>query len=157
MRNSKRGLTVVEVIVSLAILAVVLAVFSTNVISSMQQNASSGSRTAAVRFLDHVGRLVVEGNSNILPTGSTPRTWAYGTLGNLSGLTNQNNLANPALYRATVTAAATPGWSTTLGLGLISYQLEVCWRNAGDESCVRADGVGPSNAGAAPASSADIN
>jgi prepilin-type N-terminal cleavage/methylation domain-containing protein len=144
MTRRNQGLTIIEVIVALAILSIVLAAFSTSVVGSMKQNSSSGSRTGAVRFLDHLGRLVVEGDSNVLPTNSsTPRSWSYGSLDTLPELSNKGGFGDPNLYKAKVTAGTQPSWATSEGLALTAYTLEVCWKNSGKDTCVRATGVGP--------------
>lgn len=144
MKYSKRGLTVVEVIVALAIIGTVLAVFSTSVVGNMKQNSSSGSRTGAVRFLDHLGRLIVEGDSNVLPaSNATTRTWAYGDLDTLPELSNEGGFGDPNLYKAKVTKGTQPSWATSEGLALTAYTLEVCWKNTGEDICVQATGVGP--------------
>jgi prepilin-type N-terminal cleavage/methylation domain-containing protein len=146
MIQQRQGLTLVEVIVSLAILTVVLAAFSTSVVGNMRQNSSSGSRTGAVRFLDHLGRLVVEGSSDVLPTNSsTPRTWAYGSLDTLPELSNEGGFGDPNLYKAKVTTGTQPSWATSEGLALIAYTLEVCWKNSGKDTCVQATALGPTN------------
>jgi type II secretory pathway pseudopilin PulG len=156
MKQKTTGLTLVEILVSLGILAIILAAFSGSVVSNMKQNSSSGSRTSAVRILDYVGRLVVEGNSNVLPTsGYTSRTWNYNQLTTLPGLTAEDGIANPNLYKATVTNSTTPSWSTDLSLNLISYDVQICWRNSGNESCVATKAVGPGNPSLA--TGADVN
>jgi prepilin-type N-terminal cleavage/methylation domain-containing protein len=158
MKQHRYGLTLVEVIVAIAMLAIVLAAFSSGAISNIKQNASSGSRTAAVRLIDYLGRLATEGDSTILPVANTTvRNWNYGGLSSLPGLSSEAGLANPALYKASVTSSTVPAWSTSLGVGMRSYTLSVCWKNSGSEPCIQAVGVGPDNTLPTGNPPADVN
>jgi prepilin-type N-terminal cleavage/methylation domain-containing protein len=140
-----RGMTIVEVLVAVVILSLVLVAFAGVIVSNIRQNATSGNRTAAAQVLNYLGRRAVEGQKAVLPAvGSSSRTWNYGTLNTeFPDLTKERNAANSDLYRAEIIDQGSPAWSSVKTSSLMSYQMNVCWRDAGKESCVSAQTIAP--------------
>jgi prepilin-type N-terminal cleavage/methylation domain-containing protein len=147
--TAKRGLTIVEVLVAVVILSIVLVAFAGVIVANIRQNATSGNRTAAAQVLNYLGRRAVEGQAAVLPVvGSTSRTWAYQTLNAaFPDLKKEKNAANSDLYRAEIKDQGAPAWSLagskTATLNLVSYQIDVCWQDAGKENCVTAQTLAP--------------
>jgi len=133
------GLTLAEVIVALAVLGIVIAVLTTSMAISMQQNMVSGGRTQAVQVLNYLGRLVAGGDAGVA-TGSTV-TWEYGELTTaFPELTREGGFADPERYRAAITNLG------SLGIGaavMVHYRVQVCWQAPGGEQCVAGDTAGP--------------
>ncbi|WP_027892945.1 prepilin-type N-terminal cleavage/methylation domain-containing protein [Calidithermus chliarophilus] len=144
---NRRGLTLIEVIVALAVLGIALSAFMLLILGNMRQNVESGGRTEASQLLNYFGRRLVGADDEVMPdSASTYREWNYGTLStNFPDLTSEGNFANPNLYRARITNEGTPTWAVSGGLNLSSlraYRIQVCWRGAQGESCVEARTVG---------------
>jgi len=138
-RKLRDGFTLVEVILAIAVLAIVLVAVSTTIVSSIQHNVTSGSRSQASQVLNYFGRRIAGGEIDNL--GGTE--WDYGELpGAFQDLTRESNLADSALYRAEI--AQLP--SMALGATAVPhYRITVCWEGANGESCVSGDtaGAGP--------------
>src|SRR5690606_34944777 len=64
--RSRRGLTVVEVLVALVVLGIVTAAVMTTYVSSMRNNADSGRRTQSAQLLNALGRRVAGADSVVL-------------------------------------------------------------------------------------------
>ncbi|KGQ22990.1 prepilin-type N-terminal cleavage/methylation domain-containing protein [Thermus filiformis] len=145
-----KGLTLLEVILSLAIVSLVLLALSASLVSSLRQTAITGGRTQAVQILNYLGRRVAGGESALLPTGTL--SFDYGTLRNrFPDLPREARFANPDLYRAAITNLGTPAWAGNLALPLNEYRIQVCWRQSGQESCTEARTFSsPPSAGDAP-------
>ncbi|PZA08584.1 MULTISPECIES: prepilin-type N-terminal cleavage/methylation domain-containing protein [unclassified Meiothermus] len=144
---NRRGLTLIEVIVALAILSVALSAFTLLILGSVRQNVESGGRTQAAQLLNYLGRRLVGADDAVMPDStSTYREWNYGTLRtSFPELTREGRFANPDLYRARIDNEGTPAWAVSGGLNLDSlraYRIQVCWRGARGESCVEARTVG---------------
>lgn len=144
-KAARQGMTIIEVLIAMVILSMILTAFAGVVVSSIKQNSIAGGRTASVRLLDYFGRRVAEGDAAVLPAGSdSTATWDYGSLkSSFPELANGRQFDKPELYRAMVTAQGAPGWATANGLALVSYEVSVCWKSAGVESCTDALTVGP--------------
>lgn len=153
-KTSRQGLTIIEVLIAMVILSMILTAFAGVVVSSIQQNAIAGGRTASVRLLDYFGRRVAEGDAAVLPTsGNSSVSWDYGSLkSSFPDLANGRQFSKPELYRAAVINQGTPAWATANGLDLVSYQVSICWQSSGVESCTDALTIGPlaSSSGAPP-------
>jgi prepilin-type N-terminal cleavage/methylation domain-containing protein len=139
------GLTLIEVLVSVVILSIVLVAFAGIIVSNIRQNATSGNRTAAAQVMNYLGRRTVNADTVVVPAvGEDSRAWDYQTLNtSFPELSKERNAANPDLYRAEVLDQGAPAWYTA-GMGnLVSYQINVCWQDAGDEKCVSAQTIAP--------------
>ncbi len=141
-----QGMTIIEVLVAVVILSLVLVAFAGVIVANIRQNATSGSRTAAAQVMNYLGRRVVEGQGAVLPVApATSRAWNYGTLNtNFPDLSKEKQAANSDLYRADIINQGSPAWSTTsVTAGLASFQINVCWRDGGNENCVTSQTVAP--------------
>jgi len=131
------GFSLIEVLVALAVLAIVLSAVAITMTSSMRQNLAAGNRSQAAQVVNYLGRRIAGGEVSQL--GGTE--WDYGELATSFGdLRREGNLADTDLYRAEV--AEFP----RIGIGESSiphYRVTVCWRNADGESCVAGDTAGP--------------
>ncbi len=138
----QQGLTVIEVIVSLAILGVLTAVLTTSLVTSMRQNQVAGQRTQAAQVLNYLGRRVAGGDNAVLsPNVNNPLVWAYGELpAAFPDLSSEGSFVEPAAYRANV---ATIGNISLAGASAVQYQVQVCWQSSEGEQCVTADTIGP--------------
>jgi prepilin-type N-terminal cleavage/methylation domain-containing protein len=139
-----KGMTIVEVLVAVVILSIVLVAFAGVIVANIRQNATSGNRTAAAQVLNYFGRRVVDGQAAVMPAvGSTSRSWNYGTLNtNFPELKKEEKqAANSDLYRAEIIDQGAPAAVMPLGSNLMSYQINVCWRDAGQENCVTAQTI----------------
>jgi len=134
---SAKGLTLVEVLVALAILSLVLVALNATLITSVRQTSISGIRTQAVQILNYVGRRIVGGETNLLPSNNL--TYGYGTLRQaFPDLPREIGFANPDLYLVRVENLGIPPWAGDLGVEVNEYRVQVCWRQAGREYCAEA-------------------
>lgn len=140
---TQRGLTVVEVLVALAILAVAVAFFTFSLTGAMRTNAVSGARTQAAQVLNYLGRRLAGGDERLL-AGATPAVWGYGELArSFPDLTGEGAGTDPGGFRAAITRVGPVAFA---GASAVQYRLEVCWRRA-SEHCLGADTVGPDASG----------
>jgi prepilin-type N-terminal cleavage/methylation domain-containing protein len=135
-----KGMTIVEVLVAVVILSVVLVAFAGVIVGNIRQNATSGNRTAAAQVLNYLGRRAVEGQAAVLP--------AVGA--SFPDLKKEKQAANSDLYRAQIIDQGAPSFSVG-SANLVSYQINVCWRDAGKENCVSAQTIAPRLVATAPA------
>jgi len=134
------GLSLIEVVIALAILAVALGGFTALLLSSMKQDLSAGKRTQAVQILNFLGRLQVSGDPRLLVEPNHPRTWDYGKLRDaFPELQSSAGINNPDLYKVTVENKGTPTEVQNLGVKLNAYRIEVCWQTGGQTSCVQGE------------------
>jgi len=138
----RRGLTVVEVLVALVVLGIVTAAVMTTYISSMRNNADAGRRTQSAQLLNALGRRVAGADAVVLAQPGTPLEWAYGGLSSDFPELAGEGIADPDLYRATITNA---GAITLASAETVHYSIVVCTRATGDatERCVAGDTAGP--------------
>lgn len=142
--NRQAGLTVLEVVVALAILAVSLGALTSLLIASMRRNLESGKRTEAALLLNHLGRLQVGGDPRLLAPPDRELLWDYGELpSSFPELRGGSNLSQPELYRVRVRNLGVPSAARDLGVGLNAYRIEVCWKEAGRESCIFGETIAP--------------
>jgi prepilin-type N-terminal cleavage/methylation domain-containing protein len=140
MRN--RGLSLIETLIAMVVLAITLTAFTSLIVGNMQQNTNSGARTGGTQLLNYLGRRVIAGDSTIIPTSpSTPRQWAYGQIQSAFPELTGQQFSNPALYQASVQNLGRQ--NPIAGISLTAYRVEVCWRNQENDSCVRALTFGP--------------
>lgn len=137
-----RGFTIIEVLISLAILLIAVTILSSTVIGSVRTDRNSGQRTQAVQFLNYIGRYAVEGNAKVIPpVADTTKNLAYGTFKTtFPEVLEQDGFSDPDLYKATITRAATV---TLAGMIGTQYDITVCWRDGSGETCVAGTTVGP--------------
>lgn len=142
------GLTLVEVLVALAVLGIVIAVLTTSMVTSMQQNLLAGERTQAVQILNYLGRLASGGDARVITDSQV--AWGYGELPTVfTELASGDGFVAPERYRAEVARVG------ALSIGAASmehYRVRVCWQAANGEQCVTGDTAGPAVApgGVAP-------
>lgn len=140
------GLTLLEVVLALAVLAILGATFTTVVLGNLRHTSTSGQRTQAAQVLNYLGRRVAGGDAPVLPQPGETLRWDYGDLNAaFPDIANSDGVAAPRLYRAEV---ASTGSLALAGASVIQYDLSVCYRNAGtSETCVRGTTFGPPPAG----------
>lgn len=138
IRLAQMGLTVVEVLVSLVIIGVIVAVISTVTISSVRTDDQSGARTQAVQVLSYLGRLASSSDPALL---SGARSWNYGELPvGFPELAQEVHHGDPNQYRASVTEMGLVGIGSAT---VLLYRIQVCWEDLEAESCVSGDTAGP--------------
>lgn len=140
-RSATDGFTLVEVLMAIAVLAIVLSAVSLTVVSSIRQNVSSGSRSQAAQVLNYLGRRISGGEMSML--GGTE--WDYGQLtAAFADLSRETDLADPDLYRAQIEQVGEMGIETT---SVPQFRVQVCWRMGGEETCVVGDTAGSAAGG----------
>lgn len=151
MKTRLRGLTMIEVLLAIAVLAIALAAIAMTTTSGLRQNAIAGGRTQAAQVLNYLGRRVAGGEAAQLQ----PLQWNYGELaGTFEEMSNDGNLSNPELYKAEIRMLE------TLGIGastMVHYQIEVCWEQGDSENCLVGDTAGPALTGSTGDSLPGIN
>lgn len=143
---NKLGLSLMEVLIAIIALAITLVALNTMMTSNIVQNSSTGKLTQAIQLVNYLGRRVTGGDSNVLPTTSTPLTWNYGTLRNtFFDLPIGTNFGNPNNYKATITNQG--NWSNAAANGIVlsQYRIKVCWKTGEGERCTQADTLGVNN------------
>lgn len=147
MKN--RGLTLIEVVVAAGALAIVLGIFTTLLVGNMRQTTVVGGRAQANQLGIFLGRQILEADERAVPAEGESRAWDYGQLTNATSgfpsLTSEQQFANLALYRASVTNQGAPSWASS-NWQISQYRIEVCWRSPEGEQCVNQSIVGPSPA-----------
>ncbi|KZK15121.1 MAG: prepilin-type N-terminal cleavage/methylation domain-containing protein [Meiothermus ruber] len=147
MRN--RGLTLIEVVVAAGALAIVLGIFTTLLVGNMRQTSIVGGRAQANQLGLFLGRQILEADERAVPDEGESLTWGYGGLINATSgfpsLTSEQQFANLALYRASITNQGAPSWASS-SWQISQYRIEVCWRSPEGEQCVNQSIIGPSPA-----------
>lgn len=139
------GITLLEVVLALAILAVLGAVFSTSILSNLRHTTVSGQRTQAAQALNYFGRRVAGGDPVVLPTAvGSAITWDYDELADaFDDLSGSDGFADADRYRVTVTAANEVSLFSGADLAsVVQYDIQVCFQNQGAESCVSGTTLG---------------
>ncbi len=144
----RQGFTIIEVLISLAILIVAISILSSTIIGSTRHDRNSGQRTQAVELLNYIGRYALEGSTTVIPTSATtPKIIDYGAISStFPELLVQGGFSNPSLYKATITFKGPVALSTAVAN---QYDINVCWKDKDQESCVLATTLGPLVAGKA--------
>lgn len=151
---TRRGLTLLEVLVALAILGAVFGMLSLTLITSLRQAESTGLRTQAVQILNYVGRRIVGGEVDL------PSFVGYGELrGVFPDLPREVRHANPDRYRVEVRRRGAPNWARPLKANVEEYEVAVCWKEVEGERCVSASTYSspPSGKGRTPPPLPGIN
>jgi prepilin-type N-terminal cleavage/methylation domain-containing protein len=129
-----QGLTLLEVILALAVLAIIGAVFTTAVLRNLRHTTTAGTRTQAAQVLNYFGRRIVGGDSALQPASGDTLSWGYEQLAaafpDIGGATG---MADVDRYRVDVSAVGT---STVAGATLQQYDVLVCFEAPDGESCV---------------------
>ena len=148
MRAKERGLTILEVVLAVAIIAIVMGVLTTTVVSNLKQTSTTGASSQAAQVLNYLGRRVAGGQTEVLPpANTTARRWDYGQLTAFTDLaTAERGISDPIFYKAQVTNS---GQVQLAGSQLTRYTIEVCHERGGGEHCVSGTTFGPSPLNAA--------
>ena len=142
--KTSEGLTLIEVLVALAILAVITTVFSTSLISTLNSTRQTGNQTDANAVLNFFGRMAAGGAGR--PLAYSPadgkKEFNYGSLKTAFPELSSGDakIKNPDLYKVTVTS---PGTVTIGAITLYRYSLRVCWQDKGKDACLSGLTVGP--------------
>lgn len=136
-RERTSGLTMVEVMLAIAVLAIVLTAVAWASMSSIRQNSIAGVRTQAVQVLNYFGRRLAGGDSMDL----SAMDWGYGELGAaFEDLASSSRDFDPDVFSVSITSPATMGIASAQ---ISLYRIEVCWTSADVENCVTGDTGGP--------------
>lgn len=142
-RRLAAGLTLLEVVLALAVLAILGAAFTTVFVNNMRHTSISGQRTQAAQVLNYFGRRVAGGDTPILPDLNDTTSWDYGELGiAFSDISSGEGFADPERYRVDINASRTV---LLLGASVVQYDLSVCFQGANGESCVTGTTLGSPN------------
>lgn len=137
----RRGLTIIEVLVALVIVAVAFTILSTGLVGSLQQTQRAGIRTQTTQYLADFGRRVAGGDGAVLAAASTPLTWAYGGLGAaFADLPTGGGIGDAARYRVQIEQVGTV---TFVGATAVQYRITVCTMTTTGESCTVGTTLGP--------------
>lgn|SRR5690606_18932032 len=145
MRPSARygraaGLTLLETILALAVLAVLGATFTTYMLGNLRHTTVAGQRTQAAQVLNYLGRRVAGGDKAVLPAEGASLQWDYGELGAaFPDLQGADGIAEPQRYRAQISASGTV---SVADASVVQYDIDVCFQGVEAESCVRATTLG---------------
>lgn len=133
----ERGLTMVEVMLAIAVLAIVLTAVSWASLTSVRQNAVAGARTQAVQVLNYFGRRIAGGDSG----GMDVMSWDYGELAGAFGdLAGDARSFDPNIFSVNLQ----PGPSIGIGSAQVPFiEIQVCWLAADEEVCVTGETGGP--------------
>lgn len=139
---TRRGLTLVEVLVALAVIAIAVTLLSTALVGSLQQTTRAGTRTQTTQYLAYFGRKVAGGDGAVLAAAGTPLVWGYGDLGTAFDdlPTGVGGLADADRYRAEVTQV---GAVAFVGASAVQYRITVCTTAADGEACATGNTLGP--------------
>lgn len=142
MNASRRGLSLVEVIIALAIVMIAIGILSTAIVSNLRVTSTFGARTQTTQYLNYLGRLVSGGSPAVLSVAGTPLTWDYGDMAtSFTDLpTGGGGLEEAGRYRAEVENL---GGVTFLGANAVQYRVTVCSQTASGESCTVGLTLGP--------------
>lgn len=138
----QNGMSVVEVIMAVSIIAIMFAILTPALINSSQRTAITGQTVQASLVLNFFVRQIVGGNNSVLAPSDQALSWDYGKLSSSGlGLADEKDLAKPDLYKVTVSQE---GSVKLLSAESIQYRTEVCFAQGRDETCVDAVTLGPS-------------
>jgi type II secretory pathway pseudopilin PulG len=142
MTASRRGLSLVEVIVALAIVMIAIGILATAIVSNLRVTSTFGARTQTTQYLNYLGRLVSGGTPTVLAEPGTPLEWAYGDMAtSFSDLpTGGGGLEEAGRYRGEVENL---GDVAFLGANAVQYRVTVCSMTANGESCTVGLTLGP--------------
>ncbi|MCA9835780.1 MAG: prepilin-type N-terminal cleavage/methylation domain-containing protein [Trueperaceae bacterium] len=136
----RKGLSLIEVIVAISIIAIMFAVLTPALIDNSKRTAGTGQITQAASMLNFFVRQIVGGNAQVL-ADNTPISWGYGALSSSTlGLNTEKDLGNPDLYKVTI---SNQGEVTVLTASATQYQVDVCFQQGSEETCINAKTLGP--------------
>ncbi|MBX3144853.1 MAG: type II secretion system protein [Trueperaceae bacterium] len=142
-RRLAAGLTLLEVVLALAVLAILGAAFTTVFVNNMRHTSISGQRTQAAQVLNYFGRRVAGGDMVVLPDLNDTLEWGYGDLGTaFTDISSGDGFADPERYRVAISASRNVD---LLGSRVVQYDLSVCFQGSNGESCVTGTTLGSSN------------
>lgn len=138
---TRHGLSLVEVIIALAVVAIAFAILSTALVFNLRVTGTSGARTQTTQYLNYLGRLVSGGNADALPEAGTPLTWDYGDMGTtFLDLPGGTGWESADRYRARVEHLGAVAYVGAQG---VQYRVTVCSMTPIGESCTAAVTIGP--------------
>jgi type II secretory pathway pseudopilin PulG len=142
----KKGFTIIEVLISLAVLIIAISILSSTIIGSTRHDRNSGMKTQAVELLNYVGRYALEGSVVVVPvTPATLKTIDYGSLAStFPGIQSQSGFGDLSNYKASVESKNTVSLA---GAVANRYDIKVCWRDKAGEACIGSTTMGPLVAG----------
>lgn len=145
MKRSE-GLTLIEVIIAVAIIATIMGALTTTVVSNIRRTSATNGSAQAAQLFNYLGRRVVGGDAAVLPDTNATLSWGYSELGGaFSDLAHEQGVADPKFFRASISNTGSYSFS---GSSLDTYALEVCHNFGGGETCVTGMTMGPSPANA---------
>ncbi len=137
-----KGLSVVEVIMAVSIIAIMFAVLTPALINSSQRTAITGQTVQASLVLNYLVRQIVGGNNDVLASADNALSWDYGNLGSSDlGFANEKDLANPNLYKVVISQEAVVKLLSAVS---VQYKVQVCFVQGQGDICVDAVTLGPS-------------
>lgn len=138
---TRRGLSLVEVIIALAVVAIAFAILSTALVAQLRASGTAGARTQTTQYLNFLGRLVAGGNADVLPAAGASLTWDYGAMGtSFPDLPGGDGLEAANRYRAQVDNVAAVSFVGAVG---VEYRVSVCSMTPNGESCAVGVTIGP--------------
>lgn len=144
MKND--GLTIIEVIIAVAIIAIVMGTLTTTVVSNLKRTSTTNGSTQAAQVLNYLGRRVSGAQSAVLPVSNASFSWDYGELETaFPDLASEKGVSDPKFYRAQITNTKSVSFA---GATLVHYDLSVCHRLGGGEHCLTGITFAPSPADA---------
>ncbi|MCA9840073.1 MAG: type II secretion system protein [Trueperaceae bacterium] len=139
--KKQQGLTLPEVLIAISIIGVLVGIFSTALTGNIKLMTKTGQGNQAAEVLNYFGRRVIDGDTIVLATESAPAVWDYGDLvGSFYDQAARSSFSNPAYYKVTVTHK---GHITLSTAQLTEYQIDVCYKNQGEPTCIQGITYGP--------------
>lgn len=139
---TRRGLTIVEVMVALLVVGIAFTVISIALVNSIRQTDRAGARTQSTQYLSYLGRMVAGGAAGVLAFPAEPEQWDYGQLADaFEDLpTGAGGREDAARYRAIVENV---GAVSVAGAAAVQYRITVCTTSVAGEACISGVTVGP--------------
>lgn len=140
---TRHGLTLAEVVIAMAVVAVAFTILSTALVFNLQVTGTSGARTQTTQYLNYLGRLVAGGNVDVLPPAGGTLTWDYGAMATaiaFADLPGGSGWEAADRYRASVEHV---GVVTFAGAEGVQYRVTVCSMTPNGESCTVGVTIGP--------------
>lgn len=140
-RRRTAGMTLLEVVLAVAVIGIVVATLTTALVDNVNRTKRFGTRSEAAQLLNYFGRRVAGGDDAVLPAADAQLAWDYGDLGGaFPDLAHASGFVDPARYRVSIASSAT----VTLGSAEARrYDVSVCFRDGGSESCAAGTTFGP--------------
>lgn len=139
---TRRGLTIVEVLVALVVIVVAFSILSTALVGNLQQTQRAGTRTQTTQYLAYFGRKVAGGDPAVLAAVGSPLTWGYGALASAFDdlPSGGGDLADVSRYRAEVEQVGSVAF---VGASAVHYRIVVCATGTTGEACATGNTLGP--------------